>query len=418
MGKSNEALLKERTKRIEDAIQLKVPDRVPFWFGDLSFFPARYTGITYQEMMYDSKKLVSAYKRVILDHEPDMYFNPTGAIRSPGSVLELLDPKQIKWPGHGVSANASFQYVENEYMRADEYDEFISDPTDFILRRYLPRVFGALEHFKDMPSLKPFLGGAFAVPLMPAFLTPEITAAFRAFYEAGLASANYTDLINSFNQEMNDLGFPLAFGSGGLPPFDVISDTLRGMRGISIDMFRQPDKLLEAIEIITPVQIASAISGAKRSGNSRVLMAIHRGSDAFMSNKQFEKFYWPSFKKLMLALIDEGLTPCPFFEGNCTSRLEFLKDLPKGKILGWFDITDIFAAKKVLGNTMCISGMFPVSLLQLGTPEKIKEYTRKLIDVLGKDGGFIMGPRSAMDETDPALVKIWVDYTKEYGRYR
>jgi hypothetical protein len=416
--KSTEELFQERTKRVEDAIQLKVPDRVPIWFQDLSFFPAKYTGITFEEMMYDSEKPVAAYKKTIVDFEPDMYFDPASAVRTPGTILELLDCKQVKWPGHGIPANASFQYVENEYMRADEYDAFISDPTDFILRKYLPRVFGAFDPFKNLPSLMPFLGGSFGIPMASEFVTPELTAAFMAFHKAGLGNLKHNNVINTFNQEMKGLGFPLAFGSGGLPPFDLISDTLRGMRGAMLDMYRQPDKFLEAIEKVTPLQIEAAIAGAKKSGNLGVLIAIHRGADGFMSNNQFETFYWPSFKKLMLALIDAGLTPCPFFEGNCTSRLEYLTELPRGKILGLFDSTDIFKAKEILGNTMCISGMFSVSLLQMGTPDQIKEYSKKLIDVVGKDGGFIMGPRSAMDEANPALVKVWFDYTKEYGQYR
>ena len=66
---------------------------------------------------------------------------------------------------------------------------------------------------------------------------------------------------------------------------------------------------------------------------------------------------------------------------------------------------------------MCMSGFMPLSILQTGTPEKVKAYAKKLIDVLGKGGGFIMGPRSAMDESNPELVKVWFDFTKEYGVY-
>jgi hypothetical protein len=60
----------------------------------------------------------------------------------------------------------------------------------------------------------------------------------------------------------------------------------------------------------------------------------------------------------------------------------------------------------------------PLSLLQTGTPEMIEGHAKTLIDVVGKDGGFIMGPRSAMDECDPERVKIWVNFTKEYGVYK
>ena len=99
-------------------------------------------------------------------------------------------------------------------------------------------------------------------------------------------------------------------------------------------------------------------------------------------------------------------------------RLKYLAELPKGKILGLFDGTDIYKAKEALDNTMCISGMMPLSLLQVGTPDSVRAYAKTLIDVVGKEGGFIMGPRCIMDEAKPELVKVWFDFTKEYGVYR
>ena len=418
MGETPKELYKERKKRIDDTIQLKVPDRVPIWFQDLSFFPAKYAGITFEEAMYDDNKLFAAYKKTIIDFEPDMYFNPGHAIHTPGDALEAVDCKQVKWPGHGVSPHHTFQFVEGEYMKADEYDVFLDDPSDYVIRTYLPRILGTLNPLEKLPPVKTFLLGYFGMPASSAYVLPEIVSAFESFYKAGLAVLRHNNAGASFNEEMKKLGFPLSCGAITLAPFDLLSDTLRGMRGLMLDMYRQPDKLLAAIEKVLPMLTGLAISGAKTSGNPGIFVPLHRGADGFMSLKQFETFYWDSLKRLLLALIDEGLTPCPFFEGDYTSRLEYLAQLPKGKVLGLFDSTDIFKAKEILGDTICISGMMPLSLLQTGTPQQVKDYAKKLIDTVGKGGGFIMGPRSAMDETNPELVKVWVDFTKEYGVYK
>jgi len=417
MEKTASELYKERQKRINDAIQLKVPDRVPIWFQDLSFFPAKYTGITPEEAMYNDDKLFAAYKKTIMDFEPDMYFNPGHAIHTPGDALEAVDCKQIRWPGHGVSPYHTFQFVEAEYMKADEYDAFLDDPSDYTIRTYLPRILGNFEPIKTLPPIKAFLLGYFGMPVSSAYASPEIASAFESFYKGGLAILRHNSATASFNEEMKDLGFPLSCGAITLAPFDLLSDTLRGMRGLMLDMYRQPDKILAAIEKILPMLIGLAVSGAKVSGNSGIFIPLHRGAHGFMSLKQFETFYWDSLRRLLLALIDEGLTPCPFFEGDYTSRLEYLAELPKGKILGLFDTTDMVKAKEILEGTMCISGMMPLSLLQTGTNQQIKDYTKKLIDVVGKGGGFIMGPRSALDECEPERVKVWVNFTKEYGVY-
>ncbi len=62
--------------------------------------------------------------------------------------------------------------------------------------------------------------------------------------------------------------------------------------------------------------------------------------------------------------------------------------------------------------------MMPPSLLQVGTPDEVRAHAKMLIDVVGKGGGYIMGPKSIMDEAKPELVKVWIDFTKESGVYR
>jgi uroporphyrinogen-III decarboxylase len=224
-------------------------------------------------------------------------------------------------------------------------------------------------------------------------------------------------VTSSLYGEIADLGFPSFGQARASSPFDTISDYLRGMRGSMVDMYRQPDKLLEACEKILPWAIEGGVSGARKSGNPRVFMALHRGADGFMSSKQFETFYWPTLKRLILALVDQGLTPCVFFEGDYTSRLEYLLELPQGKVLGHFDTTDIFRAKEILGGHMCIRGNVPSSLLQTGTPQDVKDYCKKLIDVVGRGGGFIMSPRSSIDEAKLENLEAMFDFTGDYGVY-
>ena len=126
-----------------------------------------------------------------------------------------------------------------------------------------------------------------------------------------------------------------------------------------LDMYRMPDKLLEAVEKILPVMIQNAL-GAKRTGVPRVFLPLHKGIDSFMSPDQFKTFYWPTLKRLILTVIDEGLTPFVFWEGDCTSRLELIADIPKGKAVYLFESTDIFQAKEVLRNAVCIRGNVPL----------------------------------------------------------
>src|SRR3990167_1671784 len=101
MDKSPEQLYKERVRRIEDAIHLKVPDRVPI-LTTTTFFPTNCAGMSPEEAMYDYDKLGMAWEKYLLTYQPDMYNNPFGTIAL-GPLMELLNFKPIKWPGHGVS---------------------------------------------------------------------------------------------------------------------------------------------------------------------------------------------------------------------------------------------------------------------------------------------------------------------------
>jgi uroporphyrinogen-III decarboxylase len=412
-NKLPEALFQEREKRINDVVALKEPDRVPVMciFG---FFPARIGRITFEDAMYDYDKTMRTWIRTMLEFEPDACDDPFTS-RFFGKLLERLDYKQFRWPGHGVGSNSSFQYVEDEYMKADEYNAFLSDPSDFMFRKYWPRIFGSLRAFESIfsiPSLYSYSGFAKLATLD----TADMAKAFQDLLAAAREAKRMLSGSTAYAEKMRQLGFPSQFGAMAHAPFDVISDFMRGTIGAMLDMYRMPEKLLEAVEKILPVMLQNGL-GAKKTGVPRVFLPLHKGIGGLMSPDQFRTFYWPTLKKLIQALIDEGLTPFVFWEGDCTSRLELIADIPKAKAVYMFESTDILKAKEVLGDVACIRGNVPLSLLIAGTPDDIRAYCKKLIDVVGKGGGFIMDASCNLDDAKPENLKTMIDFTKEYGRY-
>lgn len=416
MKKTPEALFEERTKRVKDAVQLKIPDRVPFTTF-INFFHAKYGGITCEEAMYDYDKLAMACKKTIMDIEPDMY-NNMFALVGLGSMLETLDCKYLAWPGGSLSPNQSFQFVEKEYIKAEEYDDLLFDPTGFILRQFLPRVYGALEPLQLLPPLPSIYYTRF-VTGTAAFARPEVSGALDALVKAGTEAHRMLTRAREFTDEMTALGFPSQIGGLAYAPFDYIGDFLRGTRGIMLDMYRVPDKLLESMEKLIPFILQGAIGAVRMTGIPCVFMPLHKGLDSFMSLDHFKTFFWPSLRKVILSLIEEGLTPMVFWEGNCTSRLETIRDIPRGKAIYWFEQTDIFKAKEILGDTVCIRGNVPAAMLNIGSPEDVKAYCKKLIDVIGKGGGFILdGAIGIPDEAKPENVKAMAESVSEYGIYK
>ena len=415
-GMTPHELRLERERRITDAISLKIPDRVPVGC-ELGFFVAKYAGIPYSAAYYDCDAWFAAYRKALEEFRPDFVFARPFV---PGEALECLDPRILRWPGQGLDPNVGAQSIEIEGLRGDEYDLFLKSPADYLLRHHLPRVFGGLEVLSMLPELSStaWLEPWAAESLAMWVTDPRLQPAFEKLREAGLRMRKHLSRSGEFDRLIADFGFPRMYQGAILPPFDVVSHSLRGMKGTMLDMYRQPDKLLETCDFLLEKSLERPLPPPNESGNLRMFMTNTRGSDNFMSTKQFETFYWPTFKKLVMTLIERGATPCIFFEGNFDSRLEFLLDFPKGKILVRLDKTDIFRAKEILGGHFCIEGNVPSTLLQMGTAEEVKDYCKKLIDAVGRDGGFILGPRSSTDEVKPENLKTMIEFTKDYGRYQ
>ncbi len=120
----------------------------------------------------------------------------------------------------------------------------------------------------------------------------------------------------------------------------------------------------------------------------------------------------------MMGLIDAGLNPCPLVEGEYTSRLDFLADVPSGKVCYRFENVDMFKAREILQGVTCIQGGVPISLMCTGTPDEVRARCRQMIDVAGKGGGYIMDAGVGLDDARIENIRALIDFTKEYGIYK
>ncbi len=409
----NEAarLLAEREKRLADAIALRKPDRVPVWHGVPGPYPAERLGISNEEQMVDIDKSLEAHFQTALYYQSDM----VEVMPPVGATLALGGYRHLKWAGHGLPAGSGWQFRDEEVMRPEEYDEFLYDPSDFILRKYWPRAYSRLAGLAAL--FPPREGqGYFAAPFaFAAFGTPEGEEVLEALRDMGRAALQTVAGLAALGHRLAQAGFPLAWAAMSQAPFDLVGDFLRGRKGVMLDMYRCPEKLEAAAEKMLPMAVEMGVRGARLAGNPRVFIAVHGGVEGFMSLDQYKRFYWPTFQQLLTALTEEGLNPFVLVEGGANSRLETMADIPPGKVCYWFDHVDMKRAKEVLGHRACIAGNVPLSLLKLGTPDDVRAYCRDLIDSVGREGGFILGASGQTEDVRVENVKAMVDFTKEYG---
>ncbi len=250
------------------------------------------------------------------------------------------------------------------------------------------------------------------------FTRKEIRDTFKKLIAAGEAMEKWQKQLMVVARESVEAGFPAGRGGMGIAPFDLIGDFLRGTQGIAIDMFRQPEKLLECIDMIYELIVPRMISNINASGGFSVMFPLHRGDDTFMSRQQFEKFYWPSLKKYIDALIEEGIQVSLFAEGKYNQRLDYIGDFPKGWVSWSFDQTDMANAKKMIGDRCAIAGNVPASLMVTGTPKEVKECCRKLIETCAPGGGYTLaGGCTATETKNPENFKVFMEAAIEYGTY-
>jgi uroporphyrinogen-III decarboxylase len=300
-------------------------------------------------------------------------------------------------------------------MKADEYDDYLLDPTGYFLSKYLPRVGEAFEGLAELPMIPALYYIRLMVGLRP-FSNPNVVKSLERIQKTAEESNRLMAHSINFAKEMHALGFPISYGVGSIAPFDFFGDYLRGSKGVMLDMFRRKDKLLAAMERASHFILKQAILGGQASPSKFVFIPLHWGLDGFMSPDQFKTFYWPQLRKIVIGLIDAGLIPTLLWEGNCASRLETIADIPRGKAVYWFERTDLAKAKEVLGDVVCLRGNVPTSMMVTGTPDEVDAYCRRLIVKVGKGGGLILDAGCGIpDESRIENVRAMFQSVKKYS---
>ena len=416
VSKEAEQAYRIRAQRLADVFNVREPDRVPVNLpvGNL---PYALYGITLRTAMYDYDQAVAACRQ-FNDRYSEELEHFTAPWITPARVMEILDYRLYSWPGHGMPMDTpSYQFVESEYMKAEEYDDLIRDPSDFWFRTYLPRVFGAFEPFRMLRPWTDLVEIVNLVQMMP-FASPEMQDTLQKLIEVGKEYQKFGKAMADFGPSGLAHGYPATFGAFCKAPFDTLGDTLRGTASVLKDMYRRPDKLLEALDIVADFTIQSVLTSPNLSDIFMVTYPLHKGADGWMSEKQFETFYWPSLKKVMDALIQEGLIQHMFAEGGFNTRLETVNVFPRGSVSWYFDRTDMARAKRILGDRCSIQGNVPSSLIVTGTPADVKAFCRKLIEDCAPGGGYLLCAGAVPDNPRLETVRAMQEAVLEYGWYR
>lgn len=417
---SNKELYDQRLKRVNESIALQEPDMVPLSLI-VQCYPFIQAGYTMADILYDtdfSKSRDSMFK-FLNQYQPDYIFGHSYVHIGEGPIFEMAKPKTLRWagmPGNIVDKNSIHQFIEFPILEDDEFDEFMEDRTGWILKKAMPRTTGLLEPIANWNLAGNTLFGGH-LEMAQALSNPETKEMIQKLWKINDMFSQLQGLAHQFDIDIEEMGYPVPMQGFAQVPFDNYSDMYRGTLNGMMDMMELPDivthycqKDLESTKAL--IKWESTIMPGRH-----VFMALHKGMDTFMSPDQYRKFYWKDLQEIINTIIDVGMVPYVYTEGKYNNRLECLKEVPKGKVLYHFEEVDMIQAKKVLGDTACISGGFPVYLLDFGKKQQVIDKAKELIDGCAAGGGFIFETTCGLDYAIPENVEALVDTVRTYGKH-
>ena len=365
-------------ERVNKAINLEEPDRVPV-APFIGYEAAKFFGITIGEFFGDPKKAERAYEYTIEKLGGiDMVAQPStyNDFYSPLSLSYSLYYSDWKLPGKELSGDVMPQFNEKPIMDENGYDLLINEGLLHFLNFKKAGFWGLLKFFKAARKSK-------------------------AFYQ----------------KWFDERKVPMVSDAFTMLPFDVLA-LMRGLPNFLIDLFRRPEKVIEASDAMIDGLIALGEFPMRGLSGKIIFQGSQQSSAEIVSPRQFEKFTLPYLKKMTEEFAKDGFISHLHNHGNWTPFLEYLADFPKRKCILYFDEkTDIFKAKEVLGDRMCLMGNVSAALLSFGTPKKVEETVKKIIDGCADGGGLIISCENPPD-AQFANLKVLIDTTKKHGVYR
>ncbi|MEG2286118.1 MAG: uroporphyrinogen decarboxylase, partial [Eubacterium sp.] len=303
-------LQEERTQLFKDVYDGKQPKRVPIELSVTWDAAIMYAGMNKKSAQWNPNEFYQFFDKICAEFPSDK--SPMGPTLRPPVFYEILGAKGIV-----MSKTGTMQHPEIYCLEVEEYDEFISDPYKCIVEKLMPRMFSALD----------------TKPMRAAL---NLAKGYKAKCDVDVA-------MGAVGMQMAEkYGFAV-LPKGGMAeaPFDFMADYIRSFTGIIKDMRRNKEQVVAAVEAVLPhMEKIGLVPGSSRY--ARTFIPLHMAP--FMKEKDFAKFWWPTFEKLMQHLSANGAGVKLFVEQDWMKKIDYLASL-KDRVEMQFEFGDPQLAK-------------------------------------------------------------------------
>lgn len=410
----------EKSKRFYTTVDLKEPDRVPINVSS-EIYAVMQVGYSIKECIYDKtmQKAKKAAEWFMLTYDPDTASYPC-SYAGEGEFMELVAPKYMYWSGRSgfnIPDNAIQQFVEKPTLQDEDLDQFFDDNGTWRLTKCQPNLCDLYEPMRDFKI--PYSSRT-PTALAEEFSKPEIKEMIKKCWRVNELVQESRATRAKVMKEIADLGFLSLFGGKACVPFDEWGDEYRGSLMCLTDIYEYPEAIERFVEADQKDMIAKIKTwnpDGSKDGKT-VLMTLHRGMDGFLSDKFYRDVYWKHLQEIIEAIMSINMIPDVFCEGHYETRLDLLRDIPKGRIIYSFEYTPLDLCKKKLGDVATIVGGIRTANLNFGTPDQIRDEVKKCIDDAAAGGGYIFRTTSGIDFAKKENVEAMFDTLHIYGKRR
>ncbi len=380
----------EKLTRMQTAMAVGVPDRVPVITSGLNFYPAHYTGISMADFCNDTDKMEKAFLTFVKESTGFDAMFPAHFCHCVGGLIKATQADLVELPGVNLPDNVPYQFVEKERIKSEEFQQLIDRGMDFARETIFPRL---------TPLYRPKKGFSWNVK----------ANVIKFGWKFAFLYKRLMDIIEK------EYGIPMMTGMCFIAPYDVIS-LFRGLEAISKDIFRRPNMVDQTVDMLVDFLLWFYEGSCMFLGMNSVNLMLERSFS--LSPRQFSRFYLPSLKKIINGFAERGILCHIFLEADATQHIASFLEFPPQKFVVHVDKGDIVKVKKVLQGHVCIAGNVPMDLLVTGSTEKVKDYCKMLLQEVAPGGGFILsGALGIPDNAKPENVRAMVEYTLEHGKY-
>ena len=293
-----------------------------------------------------------------------------------------------------MNSRGLFQHPEQSYMELEEYDAFIENPFDYFLENLTPRISTAYSY--GAPARTIYYGMALLSNADVSRVTMPANAYIKEKY--GYWSA------------------PAGSSAPQFVPFDLIADHIRGFTKITVDIRRYGQKVIDACNAFLPFAIWAGMNPVQTSVGSNMI-ATHMA--AFLKTKDFEKYYWPTFKAVCHKGAERGQAMYIILEENWDRYIDYLEELPYGTRFA-VELGDSQLYKDRLGKTMILTGFYKVDNFRLKTKEQCIDEAKRIIDILAPGGNYLFALNKGAlvgEDIIPENYVATLEYVKEHSKY-